>query len=199
MYIARILYPVEVLGPGKRVGIWFCGCPHRCRGCSNPELWEFQSRYNVSHETVLSLVKSIVERNQIDGFTITGGDPMYQKDDLKRLVADLHDINSDILVYTGYEFEQVPAEYLENISVLIDGRYIEERNNNTVLRGSDNQKIYILDSALQDKYDEYLRNQTNRIQNFNTTDGIVSVGIHKPYFLEELNERISTKGLNSDE
>lgn len=42
MYIARILYPVEVLGPGKRIGIWFCGCPRRCEGCSNPELWEFQ-------------------------------------------------------------------------------------------------------------------------------------------------------------
>ena len=47
MYIARILYPVEVLGPGKRIGIWFCGCPRRCEGCSNPELWEFQERYQV--------------------------------------------------------------------------------------------------------------------------------------------------------
>lgn len=36
MYIARILYPVEVLGPGKRIGIWFCGCPRRCEGCSQP-------------------------------------------------------------------------------------------------------------------------------------------------------------------
>lgn len=36
MYVARILYPVEVLGPGKRVGIWFSGCPSKCKGCSNP-------------------------------------------------------------------------------------------------------------------------------------------------------------------
>ena len=75
MYVARILYPVEVLGPGKRIGIWFCGCPHKCKGCSNPELWDFQDKYNVSLETVMALVTSIAKDNQVDGFTITGGDP----------------------------------------------------------------------------------------------------------------------------
>lgn len=45
MYVARILYPVEVLGPGKRVGICFYGCPRKCKGCSNPRLWNFQERY----------------------------------------------------------------------------------------------------------------------------------------------------------
>lgn len=36
MYVAGILYPVEVLGPGKRIGIWFSGCLSKCKGCSNP-------------------------------------------------------------------------------------------------------------------------------------------------------------------
>ena len=40
IYVARILYPVKVLGPGNRVGIWLAGCDHKCLGCSNPELWE---------------------------------------------------------------------------------------------------------------------------------------------------------------
>lgn len=199
MYVARILYPVEVLGPGKRIGIWFCGCPHKCKGCSNPELWDFQERNNVSLETVMSLVNNIAKDNQIDGFTITGGDPMYQSDDLQKLLACLCEINSDILVYTGYEIEDLCNTQLKNISVLIDGKYIEQQNNNCILRGSDNQRIHILDEGIRGKYEEYLNNTTNQIQNFSMPDGIISVGIHKPHFIEELNDIIHMKGLNSNE
>ena len=40
MYVSRVLYPVNVLGIGNRVGIWTSICKHKCIGCSNPELWE---------------------------------------------------------------------------------------------------------------------------------------------------------------
>lgn len=199
MYVARILYPVEVLGPGKRIGIWFCGCPHKCKGCSNPELWEFQEKYKTSLETILTLIETIAKEHQVDGFTITGGDPMYQAADLQKLTMHLCKISSDILVYTGYEIEELPKGYLHNISVLIDGRYIEERNNNCILRGSDNQRILILDSDMGSKYSLYLQNASNQIQNFSTSDGIVSVGIHKPDFLNDLNCKIAMKGLSSNE
>jgi len=198
MYVARILYPVEVLGPGKRIGIWFCGCPHKCKGCSNPELWEFQERYNVSLETVMTLIKGIAKNNLIDGFTITGGDPMYQADDLQRLITRLLEISSDILVYTGYKAEELDNDHLKNISVLIDGKYIEERNNNCILRGSDNQRIIYLDKSVQEKYSEYLINASNQIQNFTMSDGIISVGIHKSDFLDKLNAKINMKGLKSN-
>lgn len=177
MYVARILYPVEVLGPGKRIGIWFCGCPHKCKGCSNPELWEFQEKYKTSLEAILTLIETIAKEHQVDGFTITGGDPMYQADDLQKLIMHLCKISSDILVYTGYEIEELPKEYLHNISVLIDGRYIEERNNNCILRGSDNQRIHILSTDVQKKYNEYLKNASNQIQNFTVSDGIISGNI----------------------
>lgn len=36
MYVARILYPVEVLSPGKRVGIWLSGGPSKCKGVQQP-------------------------------------------------------------------------------------------------------------------------------------------------------------------
>lgn len=199
MYVARILYPVEVLGPGKRIGIWFCGCPHKCKGCSNPELWEFQEKYKTSLEAIITLIETIAKEHQVDGFTITGGDPMYQAADLQKLIMHLCKISSDILVYTGYEIEELPKEYLHNISVLIDGRYIEKRNNNCILRGSDNQRIHILDSVMGSKYSLYLQNASNQIQNFSTSDGIVSVGIHKPDFLNDLNCKIAMKGLSSNE
>ena len=185
MYVARILYPVEVLGPGKRVGIWFCGCPRRCKGCSNPELWEFQERYKTTVERIVALITIISENHQIDGFTITGGDPMLQPEDLQHLLSRLKDISLDILVYTGYKKEEIPIEYLENIAVLIDGEYVEELNDNSLLRGSNNQIIHILNKNYERKYNTYFENSHNTIQNFTTSDGIISVGIHKPDFAKE--------------
>lgn len=182
MYVARVLYPVEVLGPGKRVGIWFCGCPRRCKGCSNPELWEFNERYKTDAETIFKLVQSVADKHPIDGFTITGGDPMYQAEDLQKLLGKLLSISDDILVYTGYDIADIKPQMLANISVLIDGEYIEELNDNSLLRGSSNQKVHILDKAKEEKYREYFSTETNKIQNFFTSDGVVSVGIHRPNF-----------------
>lgn len=179
MYVARILYPVEVLGPGKRVGIWFCGCPRRCKGCSNPELWQFQERYKTTAETVLEMVNSIAKDNVIEGFTITGGDPLYQPNDLARLLELIRSISDDIIVYTGYKFDDLDKSTLKNISVLIDGEYIEDLNDNTLLRGSSNQKVYILDETKKEKYKDFFEKETNKIQNFFTSDGVVSVGIHR--------------------
>ena len=130
MYVARILYPVEVLGPGRRVGIWFCGCPRRCQGCSNPELWEFQDRYLTTPQQIYELLLSLAKEHPIDGFTITGGDPMYQWEDLQALISLLRNLSDDILVYTGYTRDELSAEQLHGIAVLIDGEYIESHNNN---------------------------------------------------------------------
>lgn len=182
MYVARVLYPVEVLGPGKRVGIWFCGCPRRCKGCSNPEIWEFQERYKTTPETIFEMVKAVLKEHTIDGFTITGGDPFYQADDLIELLDLLKEISDDIIVYTGYNREEIKPDDLKNISVLIDGEYIEELNDNSLLKGSSNQEVYILDDTKSDKYRTYFNTESNKVQNFFTSDGVVSVGIHRPDF-----------------
>lgn len=182
MYVARVLYPVEVLGPGKRVGIWVCGCPRRCKGCSNPELWEFQERYRTTPETVFEIIKNVAKEHKIDGFTVTGGDPIFQATELQRLLVLLKEISDDIIVYTGYTINEIKPDMLSNISVLIDGEYIEELNDDSLLRGSSNQKIHILDKAKEEKYKAYFQTETNKIQNFFTSDGVVSVGIHRPNF-----------------
>ena len=199
MYVARVLYPVEVLGPGRRVGIWFCGCPRRCKGCSNPELWEFQERYKTTPQHIYELVLQIAKKYPIDGFTITGGDPMYQAEDLQELDKLLTNISKDILVYTGYDRSELSAESLGGIAVLIDGEYIESRNTNCILRGSDNQSIHILDDGFRERYNDYLSSTENQIQNFMTSDGVVSVGIHRPKFMTDLNEAMIRKGLKDSE
>ena len=198
MYIARLLYPVKVLGPGNRIGIWFSGCSHRCPGCSNPELWEPQERYQTTAELVMQLIDPICAVHPVDGLTLTGGDPFMQPEALKRLLPELSQISSDILVYTGFEYEDVCRTYPEIISqigVLIDGRYVQERNTGTVLRGSDNQKIIVLNRQLEDKYQHYLASAQNEIQNFTALDGVISVGIHKPGYEARVDTLLKGKGL----
>ena len=144
-----------------------------------------QEKQKISIEDVIALIHKISDSNPVDGFTITGGDPMEQSDDLSLLLRALKQIRDDILVYTGYEMEELNEKQLENISVLIDGKYKEELNNNSLLRGSSNQRIHILEESQRDKYENYLNTESNKIQNFTTNDGVVSVGIHKPGFMKE--------------
>ena len=184
MYVARLLYPVKVLGPGNRVGIWFNGCTHFCKGCSNPELWELQDRYKVSLENVIKLIERITEHHKVDGFTITGGDPFEQAEDLEKLVNYLSTITQDIIIYSGYKFDYLNDKHhsiLEKIAVLIDGEYIEN--------------ISVLNQSYKDMYDNYLINGENEIQNFTTTDGVISVGIHRRGYEQELNDLMNKMGL----
>ena len=189
MNIARILYPVEVLGPGRRIGIWVCGCRRGCKGCSNPELWERKAEYEVSIDEIMSLVERIASMNKVDGFTISGGEPMDQAEELSELVIRLKEYSEDILIYTGYRIEQLQDRndadtdrILTRVAVLIDGEYREEENTNVLLRGSANQRIFILSPVMENKYRDYLETAHNQIQNFTTVDGIVSVGIHRKDF-----------------
>lgn len=196
MYIARILYPVRVLGPGNRVGIWFSGCPHGCPGCSNPELWGFHEPYRTDADTVLHLLNRIP--GPIDGFTLTGGDPFAQPEALAQLLPRLREINPDILVYSGWqrqELEMRHPDLLSMTAVLIDGRYIEERNNGCFLRGSDNQEIHILQEGVRSRYEAYLREGRNEIQNFTAGSSVISVGIHRPGYDTALQDLVKTRGL----
>lgn len=185
MNVARILYPVKVLGPGNRIGIWLCGCHRACKGCSNPELWYTQSQYEIPVERVVELIQTISEKHPVDGFTISGGEPFEQSSDLAYLIQRIQSISDDILVYTGYDLAELRARkdryidmILQRVAVIIDGPYIEALNETSPLKGSTNQSIHILQKHYVEAYTDYLNCCNNQIQNFSTTDGIVSVGIH---------------------
>lgn len=189
MNVARLLYPVQVLGPGKRIGIWVCGCKRGCKGCSNPELWEQKPEFEIPVSKVVELVRSVADTHEVDGFTISGGEPMDQARELAELLSELQAISEDILIYSGYRLSELEErkdpdtdQVLRTAAVLIDGAYIEEENKDVLLRGSANQEIYILNLKLKEKYEKYLAAAHNQIQNFTTSDGVVSVGIHKRGF-----------------
>lgn len=156
MQIERVYYPVKTLGYGNRIGIWTVGCRHGCFNCSNPELWDNDPDKDVSEKQIINMFTSIP--GQVDGVTITGGEPFQQAEELLSLVLYLYkELTQDILIYSGYTLEELQQwknptvdKVLAHIAVLIDGKYIEELNDNSSLRGSSNQRIHILNKAYTD-------------------------------------------------
>ncbi len=186
MYIDRILFPIETLGPGKRLVLWTKGCTKRCEGCANPELWDIDSAKDVSVDNIKKIILNIHSDTPIDGITFTGGDPLEQADAVLKLIEEIKPYINDVLLYTGYELSYIMQNWSKRniqklfslVSVLIDGPYIGDLNDNKhALIGSTNQKIHFLDKTRQGCYNEYLNNG-RKIQNVYMGDKLISVGIH---------------------
>lgn len=185
MYVERILCPIVTLGPGKRLVIWTKGCSKKCPGCISPEMAVIGSAENIEVQQVFHIVKNIFETEGFEGITISGGDPFEQLEEILDLVERLRELVDDILVYTGYVWESfgktldegTRKRIEENISVLIDGPYIQERNvSGLALRGSDNQKMIFFDPCKVDLYDEYMK-KGRLLQNLYFDDKLLTVGI----------------------
>lgn len=186
MQVERVLYPVETLGPGKRIAIWTIGCSKRCQNCISPELWEPRYDKNIFIPQLFDFFKKVIKDNIVDGITISGGDPLEQRDEILEFIVAIYPLCQDILIYTGYTLAELQetwsteqlAMLMSHSSVLVDGRYIEILNDNAIpLRGSTNQTIHYFDKGLQSKYEQYCDKFGRRVQNIYYGDKVISVGI----------------------
>ena len=186
MQVDRILYPITSLGPGERLVILTIGCSKHCKNCTNPELWEGNPAKDINVTELVNMIKQTTQNHVIDGVTLTGGDPLEQITELNEMLPLLKDISDDVLIYTGYTLneakEALSQSEWENMSkytsVLIDGPYIDELNDNKcVLRGSTNQNIIYFDETKRKLYSDYLSKERT-VQNIYYNQKIISVGIH---------------------
>lgn len=179
MRVARMYYPVHTLGPGDRMGIWMAGCPHQCEGCISPELREDESGREMSVEEVMAIIRSLPQRP--DGFTISGGEPFAQMEELAQLLSELCVLSDDIIVFTGFLLEDLvamdsarTAEVTARCSVLVDGPYMPTQNDGKGLRGSSNQRFHVFrNHERYARLDEWLRG----VQGVRFGEGFLSIGI----------------------
>lgn len=137
-----IVNGTTVDGPGFRTSIYFAGCRHFCPGCHNEHTWPMDA----GHDMTIGELLSIVDRNDMD-VTFSGGDPLYQYENLAILAREIRRRGRTIWCYTGFLYEQLMTRpelhsLLENIDVLVDGPYINDRRDTSLLfRGSGNQRL----------------------------------------------------------
>lgn len=161
MLIRRIHYPVTTLGPGSRLVIWTMGCHHGCKGCIAEDTWAFDEHYNVPIEEILIIADDYIKNHGCHQVTISGGEPLMQKE-LFLLLEGLKEMGvDDLLVYSGFTYDEIIQnddlkKVIPLIDVLIDGRYLEALNDDFPLRGSSNQKIIFFNETLLPTYQRYL-------------------------------------------
>lgn len=137
MRIAGTLPCSFVNGDGVRYVIFTQGCAHRCRGCHNPETWDFGGGEEISVE---ELARQIKAKKHIDGITLSGGDPFYQQSECVKLLKLLPGVN--VWAYTGFRYEEIAeTELAKMCNVIVDGEYIDELKCTGQMYGSSNQRI----------------------------------------------------------
>lgn len=184
MLIARILSPVHSLGPGDRVCLWTQGCKKRCKGCISPELQPYNGN-EIDEDVLAKILIQVAHKNNCTGITISGGDPLEQSQALLKLLTLLRNEFDDILVYTGFELQDIQdglvgietKKCLDYLDVLIDGKYIDELNyKDCVLRGSSNQNIHFINKGLAPIYAEYMK-QGRILESFVHNQNTIVTGI----------------------
>ncbi|MBK9032162.1 MAG: radical SAM protein [Myxococcales bacterium] len=131
-------------GPGTRMVVWFQGCTLGCAGCFNPA-----THAATGPGVDLAEVVAAIGRADVDGLTLSGGEPMQQAPAALELLLAARRRGLSTLMFSGYARAELTAQalgpaVLAHLDVLIDGRYRAEARHGHGLRGSANQAIHLL-------------------------------------------------------
>ncbi len=156
MYYGNIKQYDIADGEGVRTTLFVSGCTNCCKGCFQPETWDFTFGEPYTEETENRIMEMLADEN-IQGLTLLGGEPFEPENQrvlinlLRRVRKDLPE--KDVWSYTGFVYErdllegkrkhtEVTDEMLSLIDILVDGPFVEEKKNISLMfRGSENQRV----------------------------------------------------------
>ena len=151
-------FPIMTLGPGKRLGIWLQGCSIHCKGCIAPENQPFDENFSVEIDSLIDEMKPALK--EASGITISGGEPLDQKESLLYLLERLNNLGTrDILLYSGYTKNEIISkcpQIMNLIAALIDGAFIMGALTNSIWKGSENQTLNFFRSEFYTKYENWI-------------------------------------------
>ena len=159
-------------GTGLRVCLWCSGCDHHCKNCQNPITWDPNDGAKFDIKAKNEIFNEL-SKDYISGITLTGGDPLHQKN-LESVLDLVNEIRlsypeKTIWLYSGYTWEQIMypvvtndfnperdkflkmrREIVKQCDVLVDGRYDEDKRDVTYhWAGSTNQRVIDVKKTLE--------------------------------------------------
>ena len=147
--VAQIVPDTEAEGPGHRFALWVQGCPLRCPGCCNPEMFASERGSPLSVE---ALAERILSTPGIEGVSLLGGEPFAQPGPAALLCERVRAAGLSIMIFTGYTLAELRARgspdvdrLLATVDLLVDGRYEKDLpDSRRRWIGSRNQVLHFL-------------------------------------------------------
>lgn len=186
----------KVLGPNTRAAIWLQGCERRCEGCMSPASRPLEGGKLVP---VSAIIEELSKLNDIEGVTISGGEPFLQPVPLLLLLRRIKDeLGLGVIIYTGYTLSELQS--LQNTSIneiltgyvdiLIDGEYVDELNDGMALKGSSNQNVHFL-TARYLSYAQIYKTTSRSAEVIASNQDLFFVGIPPKKTLEEWKDTVN--------
>ncbi|MBQ7218480.1 MAG: anaerobic ribonucleoside-triphosphate reductase activating protein [Ruminococcus sp.] len=156
MNYANIKYYDIADGEGVRTTLFVSGCTNRCKGCFQPQTWDFSYGKPFTEAVQQELLESL-EPSYINGLTLLGGEP-FEPPNQAALLPFLRRVKAQypektVWAFTGFVYDRdliaggrkhtdFTDEMLSYVDILVDGPYVEELHDITLqFRGSSNQRI----------------------------------------------------------
>ncbi len=167
--LAGVVKESIVDGPGIRYTVFCQGCTHNCPNCHNVDTHSLDGGYDCE---ISKIVDSVKENPLLQGVTFSGGEPTLQPKPFLELAKEIKSLGLNIWMFSGYTLEELIARsqpdnldcelssedrtalarLLEQIDVLIDGRYIDSQRDLTLTyRGSRNQRVIDMNKTKENK------------------------------------------------
>lgn len=74
MHVGQILTVDSANGPGIRISVFVSGCTNHCKGCFQPQTWDFE--YGEPYDDDMEeFIINELKKDYYQGITILGGEP----------------------------------------------------------------------------------------------------------------------------
>lgn len=124
-------------GKGYRTVLFLQGCNVHCIGCHNKSTWDIKKGKKILIADLANLLRTKCFNKKL---TISGGEPLMQKEAVLELVKKLSDF--DLCLYTAHELNEVPKEILKYLKYVKVGPFKKElRTTTKPFVGSSNQEF----------------------------------------------------------
>lgn len=198
----KVHFPITTLGFGQRVGLWTQGCSIRCPGCISRDTWDADDKRAIEVSVLVETLGPWLDK--ADGVTISGGEPLDQAESVGEMLSLLRArCRGDILLFSGHRHETIFTRFaniVSQVDVLISDPYDPSAGSTLDLRGSDNQRVFLVSEMARTRYpvnlDHQLRAPSRKLDVVVDGESVWMAGIPSTGDMTHVRRLLAQRGFN---